>query len=60
MAELLQSMPVDGPPGQRIRVLFYADGSLRIRVHEGGPMVISEAFLGGAGKHVIVKLEPVR
>lgn len=58
MAALLQSTPVEGPAGSIVRVLFYDDGSIRVRVHEAGPMVLSEAFLTGAGKNVIVKLDP--
>jgi hypothetical protein len=59
-ANLIRSEPVDGPDGQRVRVLFYDDGSMRIRVHDAGPMVIAEAFLSGHGKHVIIKLEQPR
>lgn len=49
---------VYGPNGEKVRLLFYANGSLRIRVNEAGPMAISEAFLPGKGENVIVKLIP--
>lgn len=59
MANLVKSEPVDGPEGQRVRILFYDDRSVRVRIHDAGPMVITEAFLTGPGKHVIIKLDPV-
>ncbi len=55
---LLQSIPVDGPGDRHVRVLFYDDGSVRIRIANAAPMKISEAFLRGKGDHVIVKLDP--
>jgi len=57
MAELVESIPVEHD-GTRVRVLFYEDGSIRFRIHEAGPMHISEAFLSGQDKHVIIKLVP--
>ena len=55
---LIDSQPIHGPDEQYVRVLFYDDGSIRFRVHDAGPMVLTEAFLTGAGKHVIIKLAP--
>jgi hypothetical protein len=57
-SELLDSIPVDGPRGERVRVRFYEDGSIRFKVMEGGPMVIAEAFMTGKGHDVILKLDP--
>lgn len=58
MASLLTSVPVSGPAGRRVRVLFYDDGSIRFRVPDAAPMRISEAFLSGAREPVIIKLDP--
>ncbi len=57
MAELIESVLVEAN-GYRVRVLFYDDDAIRVRVHDAGPMHIEEAFLTGEGKHVIVKLVP--
>lgn len=58
MASLLVSVPVSGPAGRRVRVLFYDDGSIRFRVPDAAPMKLSEAFLSGAKEPVIIKLDP--
>jgi hypothetical protein len=58
MPTLLQSVPVDGPHDRRARVLFYDDGSIRIRISNAAPMKLSEAFMSGKGDHVILKLDP--
>jgi hypothetical protein len=50
---------VFGPNGEKIRILFYPSGAMRVRAHEAGPMALSEAFLTGEGKNVIVKLIPI-
>ena len=57
---LVSSQRVDGPRGQRVQVLFYKDNSLRVRIHNADPMVISEAYLQKPGGHVIIKVEPTR
>ena len=57
-SNLIHSQQVAGPNGRFVRVLFYEDGAVRVRVEKAGPMVISQAFLTGAGKNVIIKLEP--
>ena len=58
VTEVNYGATVYGPNGDKVRVIFYPhDGSLRFRVHEAGPMKITEAFLPGVGKHVIIKLE---
>ncbi len=52
------SVRVDGPDGTRVQVLFYEDGSIRIRVYKS-PMLIEEAFLtGNRNQHSIIKLIP--
>lgn len=57
-ASLLDSQRVDGPDGTRVQVLFYADHSIRFRVHRT-PMVIEEAFLtGNKQQNTILKLAP--
>ena len=56
---LVESVPINGPKGKRVTVLFYDDDSVKIRVHESGPMVITQAFLTGQGKHVIIRLKPM-
>src|SRR5437879_1715418 len=58
MASLLASVPVSGPSGRRVRVLFYDDGSIRFRVPDAAPMKLSEAFLSGSKEPVIIKLDP--
>lgn len=58
MAKLLLSAPVDGPGDRRVRVLFYDDGSIRVRVSNAAPMRMSEAFLSGRDANVIIKLDP--
>ncbi len=58
MPKLLLSAPVDGPGDRRVRVLFYDDGSIRLRVSNAAPMRMSEAFLSGRDANVIIKLDP--
>ena len=57
---LLNSIRVDGPSGEYIRVLFYNDRSVRFRVTNAGPMVITEAYLQGKNKHVILGIAPIK
>lgn len=57
---LLKSVPVDGPEGRRVRVYFYDDGSVRFLVRNAGPMVVTEAFISGKDKNVIIKVAPVK
>lgn len=62
MPNLIGSTRVDAPadhPASHATVLWYDDGSSRVRYHEYGPCAITEAFLTGNGKHVIVKIKPV-
>jgi hypothetical protein len=50
------SEAVYSPDGQRVQVLFYADGSIRFRIY-GSPWVIEEAFLtGNAQQNAIIKV----
>ena len=59
-AKLLSSHPVNGPEGVTVRILFYDDGSIRIRVNRSN-YAIEEAFLtGNRDQHAIVKLAPRR
>lgn len=58
MAVLVESVDVPFERGLKVRALRYADGSYRFRLHEAGPMTLSEAFMGGKDKHVILKLMP--
>ena len=53
-----QTVRVTGPQGQSVDVKFFADGSVRFRLNEAGPMLIRYAFLPGAGQNVIVELAP--
>ncbi len=55
---LLRSVRVDGPNGRYVRVLFYDDGSVHFRITNAGPMVITQAYLQGQGKHVILEVAP--
>ncbi|MFJ4205123.1 hypothetical protein ACIP2Y_36585 [Streptomyces sviceus] len=49
---------VELPDGRRVRVMAYADGSIRFRV-DGAPYVLAEAFLSGSSQDkAIVKLSP--
>lgn len=60
MAELVASERVDSPDGRRVNVLFYDDGSYRIRVYET-PLVIEEAFITKNKNGVaIIRLAPKR
>lgn len=54
-----QTVRVTGPHEQSVDVKFFADGSVRFRLNEAGPMVIRYAFLPGAGQSVIVELTPM-
>jgi hypothetical protein len=56
--KLVQSERVDGPGGRYVRVLFYDDGSVRFRITDAGPMVITEAYIQGKNKHVIIGVSP--
>ncbi|MFC1914561.1 hypothetical protein ACFLXF_04745, partial [Chloroflexota bacterium] len=55
---MTRSVRVDGPDGEYVRVLFYDDRSVRFRITNAGPMVITEAYLQGKGKHVILGVTP--
>lgn len=57
---LVRSERVDGPKGRRVQVLFYEDDAVRFRVHDAGPMVISEAYLQKPAGNVIIKVDPAR
>ena len=54
-----KNVRVLGPHGQTVDVKFFADGSIRFRLNEAGPMVIRYAFLPGKGQNVIVELKPM-
>jgi hypothetical protein len=55
-AELTYSEAVYSPDGQRVQVLFYDNGSIRLRIY-GSPWVIEEAFLtGNRGQNAIIKV----
>jgi hypothetical protein len=54
-----KTVRVTGPNGQTVDVKFFADGSIRFRLNEAGPMVIRYAFLPGRGQNVIVELKPM-
>jgi len=57
---LVHSVRVDSPDGRYVRVLFYNDGSVRFRLTNAGPMVITEAYIQGVGKHVILGVAPAK
>jgi len=50
---------VTGPSEQSVDVKFFADGSVRFRLNEAGPMVIRYAFLPGRGQSVVVEVTPM-
>jgi hypothetical protein len=55
-SELVQSERVDLHDGRKVRVLSYADGSIRVRVDDP-PYLLEECFLGsGRNAHAIIKL----
>jgi len=54
-----KTIRVTGPNGKTVDVKFFADGSIRFRLNEAGPMVIRYAFLPGKGQNVIVELAPM-
>jgi len=54
-----KTIRVAGPNGKTVDVKFFADGSIRFRLNEAGPMVIRYAFLPGKGQNVIVELAPM-
>ena len=55
---LIQSERIDGPSGRYVRIGFYDDGSVRFRITNAGPMVITEAYIQGRRKHVILAVTP--
>ena len=58
MPDLVHSQRVDSPDGRRVQVLFYDDGSYRVRFYET-PLFLSECFLaGGRNDHAIIKVMP--
>lgn len=58
MPALIHSVPVEGPDGRKVRVLFYDDGSYRVRVYET-PLFLAECYLqGGRNDFSILKLVP--
>ncbi len=57
---LLRSVRVDGPVGRYLRVLFYDDGSVRFRITNAGPMAITQAYIQGRNKHVILEVVPAK
>jgi hypothetical protein len=54
-----KTVRVTGPNGETVDVKFFADGSIRYRLNEAGPMVTRYAFLSGKGQNVIVELKPM-
>ncbi len=58
MATRLSSKTVQGPFGQQVRVQFFDDGSVRFRLLGASPMALTEAFLTGHEKNVLIRLEP--
>jgi hypothetical protein len=60
MAQLLDSIRVDGPADKRVQVLFYDDESIRFRIYDA-PLVLEEAYLSGnKNDHAIIKVGPRR
>lgn len=58
-SKLVASIPVPDPLiGRKCRVLFYENGSVRLKL-EGTPYVLEECFLtGGISPMAILKLAP--
>lgn len=54
-----QTIRVTGPDQRSVDVKFFADGSVRFRLNEAGPMVIRYAFLPGRGLNVVVEVTPM-
>lgn len=50
----------DGRPNQLdcVRIRWYEDGALTISVKGGAPAMLSRCYLEGAGRNVILRLEP--
>lgn len=63
MANLISSTRIDAPDehshATSVTVLFYDDGTIRVRLPEFGPAALTEAFLSGRGKNVILKIKPL-
>jgi hypothetical protein len=58
--DLIFSEPLVLPDGRKVRVLAYADGSVRFRLTGGTPYAITEAYLQqGPADHAIIKLVPL-
>ena len=55
---LIQSERVDGLGGRYVRTGFYDDGSVRFPITNAAPMVITEAYLQGLWKHLILAVAP--
>ena len=55
---LVQSERVDGFGGRYVRIGFYDDGSVSIRITSAGPMVITEAYVQGQMKYMILAVAP--
>jgi len=59
-SQLVDSQEVLGSNGDKVRVLFYQDRSIRFRIYKA-PVWIEEAFLtGNRGQHAIIKVVPQR
>jgi hypothetical protein len=57
---LENSVRVEGLNGQYVRIRFYSDGSITFWVSHATPMAITQAYLTGPQKPVIVQLQPIK
>jgi len=57
-AKLLAVHTLQGPFNQEVKVQYYEDGSIRFRVVDAGPMLLSESFLNGEKDVVLRVIEP--
>jgi len=56
--KLLHSEDSKGPFGRRVRISYYADGSIRVKIPKASPMAVDELFVAGEGKDVISRFFP--
>lgn len=55
-AKLLAVHSLAGPFLQKVKVQYYADRSIRFRVLDAGPMVLTSSFLSGKDKDVVLQV----
>jgi hypothetical protein len=52
------SLDADPEPDQEVEVAWYKDGVIKLTLPKGAPMTISQVYLTGTSRDVIIELTP--